>query len=131
MSQQPNQIYEFGPFRLEPAERRLQRNGQPVPLTHKAFDTLLVLVLNHGHAVGKEELMQEVWPDAIVEEATLAQNISTVRKALGEDASGQQYIETVPKHGYRFVAAVRVRRSSVADSEALAPEKIAEEQSLS
>ena len=127
MTEQANQIYEFGPFRLEPAERRLRLNGQLVQLTPKAFDTLLVLVSNHGHAVGKDELTQKVWPDAVVEEATLAQNISTLRRVLGEDTSGQQYIETVSKHGYRFVAPVR----SVGGDEVFEPGDVGEEPPLS
>jgi DNA-binding winged helix-turn-helix (wHTH) protein len=68
---------------------------------------LLVLVENSGHIVEKDELMERVWPDVIVEESTLAQNISTLRKALGERSSEQRYIETVPKHGYRFLANVQ------------------------
>src|SRR4029078_8378348 len=96
-------IHEFGPFRLDPAERQLRRDGRPLPLTPKAFDTLLVLVQNAGRAVGKDELMEKVWPGTSVEEATLAQNIFAVRKAL----AGAQHIETVPKFGYRFVTPVR------------------------
>ena len=96
-------VYEFGPFRLEAAERRLRRDARVVPLTPKAFDTLRVLVMNAGRAVGKDELMEAIWPDAAVEEATLAQNVFAVRKALGETP----YIETVPKFGYRFIGAVR------------------------
>lgn len=96
-------VYEFGPFRLEPAERRLRRGGSPVPLTPKAFDTLLALVGSAGRAMSKAELMQRVWPDANVEEATLAQNIFALRKALAD----ARCIETVPKFGYRFVPPVR------------------------
>jgi len=88
-------IHEFGPFRLDPAERQLRRDGTPLPLTPKAFDTLLVLVDNAGRAVGKDELMEKVWPGISVAEATLAQNIFALRKAL----SGAQHIETVPKFG--------------------------------
>jgi TolB-like protein/Tfp pilus assembly protein PilF len=96
-------VYEFGPFRLEEGERRLRCDARVVPLTPKALDTLLVLVANAGRAVGKDELMQAIWPDAAVEEATLAQNVFAVRKALGETP----YIETVPKFGYRFTGSVR------------------------
>ena len=97
------ELYEFGPYRLDAAERRVLRDGQPVPLTPKAFDTLLVLIRRAGALVTKDELLAAVWPDVVVEEATLAQNISTLRKALGETP----YIETVPKSGYRFVGEVR------------------------
>jgi DNA-binding winged helix-turn-helix (wHTH) protein/TolB-like protein/Tfp pilus assembly protein PilF len=107
MSKQTKQLYEFGGFRLDAAERRLLHNGEPVQVTPKAFDTLIALVENSGCVVEKETLLQKVWPDTIVEEATLAQNISTLRKALGEGNSEFQYIETVPKHGYRFVAVVK------------------------
>jgi TolB-like protein/Tfp pilus assembly protein PilF len=96
-------FYEFGPFRLEADERRLRRESRPVPLTPKALDTLLVLVRNAGRAIGKDELMEKVWPGTSVEEATLAQNVFALRKALGET----QYIETVPKFGYRFAPPVR------------------------
>src|SRR6266550_4166782 len=105
MSYQQHVIYEFGLFQLDVAERRLLREGEPVPLAPKVFDTLLVLVENCGHLLEKDDLMTRLWPDTIVEEATLARNISDLRKALGEIAD-QKYIETVPKRGYRFVAAV-------------------------
>src|SRR5215472_13807281 len=107
MGSQTPRVFEFESFQLDERDRRLLRNGVPVPLTPKAFDTLILLVENSGHAVEKDALMQRVWPDAFVEEATLAQNIRTLRKALGQCPSGNQYIETVPKHGYRFVATVR------------------------
>lgn len=83
------------------------RDCVPVPLTPKVFDTLLVLMANSGHLVEKDELMQRLWPDTFVEEATLARNISDFRKALGGASNGQKYIDTVPKRGYRFVATVR------------------------
>ena len=98
------QLYEFGPFRLNPEERLLLRDGAPIALTPKAFDTLLLLVENSGHLLKKEDLLQRVWPDAFVEEANLAQNVSAIRKALNGKAGGEQYIETVPKVGYRFTA---------------------------
>ena len=100
-------LYEFGPFRLDPAERRLLHQGKPVPLTPKAFQTLLVLVENQGRLMGKEELLRLVWPDTFVEESTLAQNVFTLRKQLGDDHTDALYIETVPKRGYRFAAPVR------------------------
>src|SRR5205085_5121567 len=94
-------------FCLDEAERALLRDGKPVSLTPKAFDTLLVLVSRSGHLVEKDELLKEVWPDTFVEEATLAQNISTLRKVLGDDGNGHRYIETIKKRGYRFVSPVR------------------------
>ena len=100
-------IYEFGPFRLDPVERRLSREGQPITLRAKIFDTLCVLVEAHGHLLDKDELIHRVWPDAVVEEGNLAHNISALRKTLGEPATGQKYVETVPGRGYRFVGEVR------------------------
>jgi Tol biopolymer transport system component/DNA-binding winged helix-turn-helix (wHTH) protein len=97
-------LYEFGPFRLDPAERKLSRNNEPVVLTPKAFDTLVLLVRNSGHLLEKDELISALWPDSFVEEGNLSNNIFVLRKALGEDS---QYIETIPKRGYRFVGAVR------------------------
>ncbi|HEX4946488.1 MAG TPA: winged helix-turn-helix domain-containing protein [Blastocatellia bacterium] len=100
-------FYEFDKFRLDPQEKLLLRTGERVPLTLKAFETLLILVERHGHMVEKAELMHRVWPDAAVEENNLNQNISVIRKALGETSHTQQFIETLPRRGYRFVAAVR------------------------
>src|SRR5262245_28198686 len=102
------EIYEFGPFRLEAKERRLLRNGQPVQIRAKIFDTLRVLVENHGRLVGKDELLKAVWPDAVVEEGNLAHNLTVLRRALGDKETGEQHVETVPGQGYRFIAAVRV-----------------------
>jgi len=102
----PLPSYEFGPFRLEPATRRLLRDGEPLPLTPKAFDTLLLLVQNRERVVEKEEVLRRVWPDAVVEESNLAQNIFTLRKALGDTPEGARFIATVPRRGYRFVAEV-------------------------
>jgi DNA-binding winged helix-turn-helix (wHTH) protein/TolB-like protein/Flp pilus assembly protein TadD len=107
-------IYEFGPFRLDVRERQLLRTGRVVPLTPKVFDTLLVLVENSGHLLSKDEVMKIVWPDATVEEANLTKNISTLRKALGQTPEGNQYIETIPWHGYRFVANVREAEDEIA-----------------
>src|SRR5215210_3886603 len=104
MKDQAKRFYEFGVFRVDVAERVLFGEKGVVPLTPKAFDTLLVLVENSGHVLGKEELMQKVWPDSFVEENNLAQNISLLRKILSTGGHGQKYIETVPKRGYRFVA---------------------------
>jgi Tol biopolymer transport system component/DNA-binding winged helix-turn-helix (wHTH) protein len=101
------QQYEFGPFRLDPAERRLLRAGEPIPLAPKVFDLLLVFVRRPGQILEKEELLSAVWPDTIVEENNLSVNISTLRKALGEGPNEHTYIETLPRRGYRFVASVR------------------------
>jgi pimeloyl-ACP methyl ester carboxylesterase/DNA-binding winged helix-turn-helix (wHTH) protein len=115
-SRQARRFYAFDGFRLDVGERVLFGERGVVPLTPKAFDTLLVLVENSGHVIGKEELMRKVWPDSFVEENNLAQNISMLRKALGEDGGGQKYIETVPKRGYRFVAGVREEADAEPDS---------------
>src|SRR6266513_4027640 len=106
VTQQAKHYYEFGPYRLDTAERVLLRDDQPVSLTPKALQTLLVLVEGSGRILEKEELLSRVWPDTFVEEITLAQNISTLRKALGVDEDGSRYIETVPRRGYRFAATV-------------------------
>jgi DNA-binding winged helix-turn-helix (wHTH) protein len=108
MSHQPKHLYEFGPFQLNVVERLLLRNREPVSLSPKAFDLLLALVESHGHLLEKDELLRHLWPDMFVEEANLSYNISLIRKALGESGNGQKFIETVPKHGYRFVAEVRI-----------------------
>jgi non-specific serine/threonine protein kinase len=99
--------FEFGAFRLDAAEHLLLRDGEPVPLEPKVFETLLVLIRHDRRLVGKEELMQAVWPDSFVEESNLTRNISVLRRALSPNDGGPQYIETVPKYGYRFVGDVR------------------------
>jgi DNA-binding winged helix-turn-helix (wHTH) protein/Flp pilus assembly protein TadD len=106
MKAPPPTIYEFGSFRLDLTERLLQRNGRPVSLTPKAFEVLTLLIERRGHLVEKDELMREVWSDAFVEEANLSRTIWMLRQALGDDRNGQGIIQTVPKHGYRFVAEV-------------------------
>jgi adenylate cyclase len=106
ISERTNVVYEFGPFRLEVREHRLVREGRSIPLAGKAFDTLRVLVERHGNLVPKRDLMNAIWPETTVEENNLDRNISTVRRALGEKATGRQYIETVPRVGYRFVARI-------------------------
>jgi len=111
MSQQPKPIYEFGHYRLDAAERLLWRDGAVVPLQPKVFDLLLALAERPGRLLEKDELMKAVWPDTVVEEVNLANNISILRKTL--DENGQQFIETVPKRGYRFVAEVREREEPV------------------
>jgi Tol biopolymer transport system component/DNA-binding winged helix-turn-helix (wHTH) protein len=107
MRKQTQQVYEFGPFRLDVDERLLMRDGRMAPLPPKVFDTLLVLVQNSGRVVSKDELMQSLWPDTFVEESNLTQNISQLRRALSDGTAGAKYIETIPKRGYRFVANVQ------------------------
>ncbi len=107
MTNRTRHLYEFGPFRIDPAERLLLCKGHPVPLTTKAFETLLVLVRRGGHLVEKSELLNAVWANSFVEEGNLAVTISTLRKALGDEGSEHKYIQTVAKHGYRFVGDVR------------------------
>jgi DNA-binding winged helix-turn-helix (wHTH) protein len=102
-----HRFYEFEEFRLDTRERLLLRNGETVPLTPKAFDTLLALVRNAGRTIEKDALMKEIWPNTFVEEATLVQNIFILRRALDENASTNHYIRTVPRHGYRFVREVK------------------------
>jgi DNA-binding winged helix-turn-helix (wHTH) protein len=98
--------YRFGPFQLDAAEHRLLRNGVEVCLQLKAFEILCGLVEKAGCLLRKEDLLRQVWPDTVVEENNLNKNISLLRKALGEPATGHSDIETVPRVGYRFVAAV-------------------------
>ena len=100
-------VYEFGPFRLEAAQRRLLKNGIPIQLTGKAFDLLLLLVQNHGQLIPKEEIMQEVWMGISVEDNNLTVTMSVLRRALGEEHRQHDYIETISKRGYRFVAEVK------------------------
>ncbi|HKA19679.1 MAG TPA: winged helix-turn-helix domain-containing protein [Blastocatellia bacterium] len=107
MSADPQHFYEFGRFRIDTGERVLLRDHEVVPLTPKVFEILLVLVQNSGQVVSKDGLMKKVWPDSFVEDGNLTQNISLLRKALGEGQNGHQYIETVARRGYRFVAPVR------------------------
>lgn len=107
MSQQTSFAYEFGPFRLVPTERLLFHGQDVIPLKPKVFDTLLLLIENRGRLMGKDELMQVLWPDSFVEENSLVQNISMIRRALSESNSTRRYVETIPKRGYRFVAEVR------------------------
>src|ERR1700755_3570635 len=98
-------IYQFGRFSLDAGERLLFDGVDTIALTPKAFDTLLLLVENAGHVLSKEQMLSEVWEDSFVEENNLAQNISLLRKALGQE-KGAKFIETVSKRGYRFIAPV-------------------------
>jgi DNA-binding winged helix-turn-helix (wHTH) protein len=99
-------VFRFGSFQLEVSERRLTRSGEVIPLRSKVFNTLCILVENHGRLVRKDELMQRLWPDSIVEENNLDHNISKLRQALDDGRNGCRLIETVPRQGYRFTADV-------------------------
>lgn len=112
-------FYTFGPFRLDPQQALLSRGSEAVALTPKVFDTLLVLVENAGRVVARETLMERVWPDTVVSDSTLSQNIWVLRTTLGEDEA-TKYIETVPRRGYRFVAPV-TRAEPAAEAAPVAP----------
>ena len=107
----PDPAFAFGDFVFVPKERLLLRGGVAVPLTAKAFDLLAVLVQRNGHLVSKDELFEEVWPNTTVQETNLTVNISALRKALGGGQNGSEFIQTVPGHGYRFVAPVLARQT--------------------
>jgi TolB-like protein/DNA-binding winged helix-turn-helix (wHTH) protein len=107
MEKAVRQLYEFGPFVLDPGERQLRHGAARMELPPRAFDTLLVLVENNGHLLEKDALMRTVWGDTVVEENNLSQVVYLLRKALRDGEDGSRYIETVPKRGYRFVAGVR------------------------
>src|ERR1700681_869284 len=96
----------FGPFLLDTVQKLLLRGEEQLPVTPKAFDTLMALVEADGRIVEKEDLLKRVWPDTFVEEGSLSRNISVLRKVLGESPDDQKYIQTIPRRGYRFVAAV-------------------------
>jgi TolB-like protein/DNA-binding winged helix-turn-helix (wHTH) protein/Flp pilus assembly protein TadD len=106
MPQQNKELYEFGPFRLDASRRLLMRGDQVLSLTSKAFETLLALVRNRHRVLLKDELMKMLWPDSFVEEVNLAQNVSALRKVLGESPGENLYIATIPGKGYRFVGEV-------------------------
>src|SRR6185503_7117071 len=101
-----NRFYRFGDFTLDTDQRVLLREGKPVALTPKVFDTLLILVENSGKIVEKEELMRRLWPDSFVEEGNLTVNIQQLRKSLCDDARDPRYVATVARRGYRFIAEV-------------------------
>lgn len=120
-------IYEFGDFRLDPANHLLsRRDGTPVPLTPRVFDTLLFLVEHHGKMLDKERLMEAVWPDSIVEENNLTQNISRLRQVFGEKPGEHRFVVTVPGRGYRFAADVTTRNGIAQDTEPAGPERDAQ-----
>jgi eukaryotic-like serine/threonine-protein kinase len=101
------EIYEFGDFRADPAEQLLLHRGQPVPLTPKVFETLLILLKSEGRLIDKDDFIRQLWPGVFVEDVALAKNISYLRRALGDGKNGVDLIHTVPKRGYRFGAPVR------------------------
>jgi DNA-binding winged helix-turn-helix (wHTH) protein/tetratricopeptide (TPR) repeat protein len=115
MSKESKHFYEFGSFRIDSEERQLLRGQDLIPLTPKAFETLLILIRSSERVVLKDDLMKALWPDSFVEEANLSQNIFVLRKALGETAQDARYIVTVPGRGYRFAQKVRL----LSDSEEL------------
>ncbi len=116
MSLQTKQFYEFADFRLDLSEKVLLQNGKPVSLTPKVFDTLQILIENAGRLLEKDFLMKKLWQDRFVEESNLTFNIKMLRKALGDNAANPQFIETVPKRGYRFIGEVK-EVSNEADNE--------------
>lgn len=122
ISAAPVPVYEFGDFRLDPAKRLLWRADAEVPLTPRVFQTLLYLVEHHDTVLDKERLMEAVWPDSIVEENNLTQNISTLRRVFGETPGSRQYIATVPGRGYRFVARIKTREADAGPQRQRIPE---------
>lgn len=106
MADSESRAYQFGPFRIETQQRLLFRGEATIPLSPKAADTLLALVSNAGRVVEKDELIRLIWPDSFVEEGGLARNISLLRKALDDNGPTPQYIETIPKRGYRFIGTI-------------------------
>ena len=114
-------FYRFGSFRLDPDTRVLLRDGDVVRLPPKAIDTLLVLLQSAGRPVGKEALIQAVWPDTFVEENNLAHHVSVLRRTLGNGEGGRAYIETIPKRGYRFVGEVKEATDDAGDVAERAP----------
>ena len=107
MSPETKVLYEFGRFRCDPAEHLLFCEGKAVSLAPKAFEILIILIKSNRRLLTKDEMMQKVWPDTFVEDANLTINISALRKLLGDSTGDQQYIETVPKRGYRFIVPVK------------------------
>jgi len=106
--QTAKQLYEFGPFRLDPEKELLLRDNETIPIAPKAFQVLLVLVRSKKEVVTKDDLLKAVWPDTFVEETNLSRNVFLLRKALGESPQDHQYIVTVPGRGYRFAEEVQL-----------------------
>jgi len=127
MASQARHFYEFDRFTLDASERVLLSEGKPVRLTPKEFETLLALVRGAGRVMPKEELLREIWPDTFVGEATLAQNVFTLRKALGEPTGGGAFVETVPRRGYRFAVQVCERREGQAEAHAFSAAQVEDE----
>src|SRR6476469_5991151 len=100
-------FYEFDEFSVDTERRLLSRRGEPISLTPKVFDTLIVFLENRGEVVSKDTLMHELWSDSFVEEANIAQNVAVLRRALGEKAKENKFLVTIPGRGYRFVADVK------------------------
>src|SRR5688500_12151935 len=121
MGQENNRIHHFGPFKLEVDERRLSREGTPVALTLKQFDLLLALVRYAGHLRSRDQLVETVWPDTIVEEHSLTSRVSALRKILGDEGETPRYIETVRGRGYRFIADVATAASPQTAADLAAP----------
>src|SRR5579872_3699900 len=109
MTQKTKPLYEFGPFVLDTSQHALFRDGEPVTLTPKTYDALVILVESGGRMLSKTELMKALWPDSFVEESNLTQQISMIRRALGETAGEARYVVTVQGRGYRFAAPVVAR----------------------
>lgn len=107
MDPQASRLYEFSGFQFDVAQKALTRNGEMILLPRKALHLLLYLVQNRGRILEKSELMEAVWPDCFVEESNLSHQIFVLRKALGDDQNGNSFIQTIPRRGYKFVAAVR------------------------
>ena len=124
MHTEPNLLYEFGPFVLDTVQHVLLRDLRPVAVTPKTYDALLVLVQNSGRMLSKEELMKAVWPDSFVEESNLTQQISTIRKTLGESPGEDLYIVTVAGRGYRFAAPVNTRSKQDPCGDGFEPERL-------
>lgn len=118
----PAPVYEFGDFRLDAGKRLLWRADEEVRLTPRVFETLLYLVEHHNTVLDKERLMEAVWPDSIVEENNLTQNISTLRRVFGETPGSRHYIVTVPGRGYRFVAKIKMREADAGPQSRRIPE---------
>jgi eukaryotic-like serine/threonine-protein kinase len=114
-TQQIMHLYEFGPYRIDPAKRLLVRGEASVLLPSKMLETLLVLVQHSEEVVSKDDLLKTVWPDSFVEESNLNQSIFPLRKALGETAQDHRYIVTIPGRGYRFAESVRLVAADEAD----------------